>query len=334
MQKVALFNHKGGVGKTTLTVNLANAFADTGRKVLLVDADPQCNMSSFFLNEADLDGMLARSEIPGSGQTVWSAIKPVVDGRGGIRPIAGVKCYTDKEIYLLPGDVQLAEYEEVLSSAWSECFQGRTRGYDITTALSRLVNRAGVQFDADVCFYDVGPNVGALNRSVLLDCDYFITPVGSDLFSLRALTTVGRAISKWIREWTVIKNNAPEAQRETLFSGRPTFMGYVSSAYKINTGRSSTDPHANWERMIAPRVRDKVVRELAGLGDDLVPQGTSNKIGGIKNFHSLAPEAQVYGLAIYELRGKVNSGYNDQITEARDQFLELAREMIRRSDIE
>ena len=334
MQKIALFNHKGGVGKTTLTVNLANAFADTGRRVLLVDADPQCNMSSFFMNESDLDSMLAKSESPGLGETVWSGIKPVVDGRGGIKPIAGFKPYSSKEIYLLPGDVQLAEYEEVLSSAWSECFQGRTRGYDITTALSRLCSRAIKQFEADVCFYDVGPNVGALNRAVLLDCDYFITPVGSDLFSLRALTTVGRAVGKWIRDWSTIRSVASDSVKEALPKGRPVFMGYISSAYKVNTGRSSTDPHANWEKMIAPRVRDKVVKELSAISGDLVPHGVPNKIGGVKNFHSLAPEAQAWGLAIGDLRGKVNSGYNDQVSEANGQFQEITREIIRRSLIE
>ncbi|PWQ83375.1 cobyrinic acid a,c-diamide synthase, partial [Stenotrophomonas maltophilia] len=45
MKKIALFNHKGGVGKTTLTVNIADALADLGLTVLIVDADPQCNIT-------------------------------------------------------------------------------------------------------------------------------------------------------------------------------------------------------------------------------------------------------------------------------------------------
>ena len=54
MKKIALFNHKGGVGKTTLTVNIANAMAEAGKRVLLVDADPQCNLTSFYLEESTL----------------------------------------------------------------------------------------------------------------------------------------------------------------------------------------------------------------------------------------------------------------------------------------
>lgn len=49
VKKIALFNHKGGVGKTTLTVNITDALAESGKTVLLVDADPQCNLTSFYL---------------------------------------------------------------------------------------------------------------------------------------------------------------------------------------------------------------------------------------------------------------------------------------------
>ena len=61
MKKIALFNHKGGVGKTTLTVNIADALASLGKTVLLVDADPQCNLTSFYLEESMLEKMLEES---------------------------------------------------------------------------------------------------------------------------------------------------------------------------------------------------------------------------------------------------------------------------------
>lgn len=87
VKKIALFNHKGGVGKTTLTVNIANAIAKMNKNVLLVDADPQCNLTSFYLEERDLENLLEESDEDGVGQTLWSAVKPVVQGRGGIIPV-------------------------------------------------------------------------------------------------------------------------------------------------------------------------------------------------------------------------------------------------------
>ena len=46
---IALFNHKGGAGKTTLSANIAATLAWLGKRVLLVDADPQCNLTSYLL---------------------------------------------------------------------------------------------------------------------------------------------------------------------------------------------------------------------------------------------------------------------------------------------
>jgi hypothetical protein len=76
MKKIALFNHKGGVGKTTLTVNIADALADFGKTVLIADADPQCNITSFYVEETDLEEMLGDSDDAGANTTLWSAVKP------------------------------------------------------------------------------------------------------------------------------------------------------------------------------------------------------------------------------------------------------------------
>lgn len=331
MKKIALFNHKGGVGKTTLTINIADALLAAEKRVLLVDADPQCNLTSFYLEESDLEEMLGESGENGKGETLWSAVKPVVEGRGGIASIPEFDL--GDGLYLLAGDVLLSDYEEVLPEAWTECFARRTRGYDITTALSQVANAAGKAVNADICIYDVGPNVGALNRAVLLDCDYFITPVAADLFSLRALSTVGRAMAKWITDWSTVKSLASPADKARVFNGEPEYLGYITSAFKVNSGRNAANPHADWEKKIAPRVRDRIVKDLAAIDPKLVPQGGSNKIGGVKHFHSLAPEAQKYGLAIGRLRGKVNPGHYAQVDEALVQFRQIGADIIKRTGI-
>ena len=99
-------------------------------------------------------------------------------------------------------------------------------------ALSRTVRRAAQTYKADLIIYDVGPNVGALNRTILLDSDYFATPVAADLFSLRALATVGRSLGLWIRDWETVRNLAPPDDREQLLRGQPEYLGYITSAYK------------------------------------------------------------------------------------------------------
>lgn len=332
MIKIALFNHKGGVGKTTLTVNIADALSDLGKKVLIVDADPQCNVTSFYLNEMQLEKLLGESGDEGSEATIWSALKPVVEGRGDVAPISYWK--VPNGVTLLPGDVLLSDFEEELPTAWTECFARRQRGYSVTTALSRLVEQTAVEVGADVVMYDVGPNVGALNRVVILDCDLFITPVAADLFSLRALSTVGRSVAKWIADWKTIRSLATPADRDQIFLGMPKYGGYITSAFKVNAGANAANPHALWEKKIAPRVRDRVVNVLGAVDWDLAPTyAGGNKIGQVKHFHSLAPKAQEKGISIGKLRGHVNAGHNGIVDDARLTFLQLAKEIVKRTGI-
>lgn len=331
MKKIALFNHKGGVGKTTLTINIADALVEAGKRVLLIDADPQCNLTSFYIDEPKLEELLGGSDKDDSDATIWSAIKPVVLGRGGIKDVA-LWQIGSQNLSLFPGDVLLSEFEEELPQAWTDSFARKVRGYDVMAALSNAVTSAGKETAADVCIYDLGPNVGALNRAILLDCDYFITPVAADLFSLRALSTVGKSIARWIRDWKTVRGLADPVDHSLLLSGEPAFLGYITSAYKVKAGQSATDPHSKWEKLIAPRVRDRIVEDLRAVDPKLVPQ-SGNKLGSIKHFHSLAPHAQKHGVAMGNLRGLVNSGNNTQIDEAKTEFRLLAHEIIKRTGI-
>lgn len=320
MRTLTFFNHKGGVGKTTLTVNVAEALADQGLSVLMVDADPQCNLTAFYLDEKKLDMLLGESDDVNGG-TLWSAIKPVVDGKGGIKPVDAYKIRDG--LYLCPGDVLLADYEEELPSAWTGSFARKGRDYDVMCALSTAAREMGERYEVDLVIYDIGPNVGPLNRAVLLDSDFFCTPVAADLFSLRALSTVGRALARWITDWKTVRGLASDEARDQLLLGSPTYLGYVTSAYKVSSGRISTRPHDYWESKISPRVKNRVVDVLRAVDPATAPF-PSNKLAAIKDFHSLAPQAQEYGLAIGKLKGKVNSGYNAQVAEAAAEFTGLA----------
>jgi hypothetical protein len=264
-----------------------------------------------------------------NGGTIWSSIKPVVDGKGPIKEIDAYEIR--KGLYLCAGDVLLADYEEELPAAWTGSFARKGRDYDVMCAISDAARAMGNRYGVDLVIYDVGPNVGPLNRTVFLDCDFFATPVAADLFSLRALSTVGRSVTRWITDWKTVRSLAPTGARP-LLTGNPTYLGYITSAYKVSSGRNSTKPHDYWEAKIAPRVRDRVVDALRAVDPGLVPH-TTNKLAAIKDFHSLAPQAQEYGVGIGKLRGMVNSGYNNQIEEAASEFKGLAHEIRKRSGV-
>src|ERR1700685_1130365 len=84
--RISVFNHKGGVGKTTLTVNIAAAVASLGKRVLIVDSDPQCNVTAYLIEESVVDDLLDKSDTP-EGQTLWSAVKPFSEGEGKVKTV-------------------------------------------------------------------------------------------------------------------------------------------------------------------------------------------------------------------------------------------------------
>lgn len=327
-KSLTLFNHKGGVGKTTLTINLAAGFADLGERVMIVDADPQCNVSAFFLEEAELDRLLGETEESESGATIWSAIKPVVDGRGDV--VAVPHRDLKNNLILVPGDVLLSRYEEELPSAWIDSFARKSRGYDVMCAMSAAVDAIARNAQATLVMYDVGPNVGPLNRAILLGSDYFVTPVAPDLFSLRALTSVGGAMERWIRDWQTIRSLASTSEARRILHGQPTYLGYIVSAFKAYGG-GKTMPHEHWERRIAPRVKARVVDVLAEIDPDLVGP-SSHKLGEVKHFQSLTSIAQDYGVPLSWLQGSANPGYNPEISTARENFQRIARQIRSRMD--
>jgi cellulose biosynthesis protein BcsQ len=315
-QRISVYNHKGGVGKTTLTVNIAAALAVQGNRVLLVDSDPQCNLTSYLIEDKVVDELLDKSD-KASGRTLWTALKPIVEASGGVNDI---EPYERSGLYLLPGDIRLSEYESVLNDFWGDCVQRKVRGFRGTSSLSALVNKCAKDWQIDYVFYDTGPNIGPLNRVILLDCDYFIVPAACDLFSVRALKTLGQTLVKWISSWESILDLAPADTY--LMSGKPTFLGYVPQNFRVY-GQDMTRPHSYYLAQIERHIFSDIIAALKDLDPALIESGsvTSAKLGEVKNFSSLVQLAQTQGLPLWAVSG--GNAKNKQ--EAKEAFAAIAK---------
>ena len=316
-KRLAIFNHKGGVGKTTLTMNLGAALAERGHRVLLVDSDPQCNLTSYLVAAEVVDDLLDNSDSP-QGRTVWSAVKPLSEALGGVMQVQPIEVGIEG-LYLVPGDIRLSEFEVDLGNFWSECLQRKARGFRGTTAISDLVDVLCNGLQIDYVLYDSGPNIGSLNRVILLDCDYFIVPVACDLFSLRALKTLGRTMVDWITTWETIADLAPEGT--SLLPGRPTFLGYIPEGFRTYGG-APTHQHSYYLAQIEKEVHGQIVSLLRKVDPALVvSRRTGHKLGEVKDFGALVPASQRNGRPIYS----VDAGSPRQRRIALQVFKSLAR---------
>lgn len=317
--RVSIFNHKGGVGKTTLTFNIAASLAGLGQKVLLVDSDPQCNLSAYLIEAAVLDDLLDNSDAD-DGETLWSAVKPIVDATGGVRDIPPIEIRDN--LFLLPGDIRLSDYETDLSNFWSECVQSRRRGFAGISAVSTLVNSLCADYDFDFVFFDTGPNIGALNRSILLDCDFFIVPVAYDLFSVRALRTLGRSLHKWITDWRTIA--ALNVQDVPRLQGKPTFLGYIPQNFSVYRGGVASH-QARYIALLDKGINSDIVNVLRDLG--VINSKRVHKIGEVKDFGQLVPASQREGSPISETA----AGTPDQRKAAAVAFRQIAQKILQRA---
>lgn len=140
---VAVGNFRGGIGKTTSTVNLAYTFARMGKKVLVIDSDPQNNATPFFTN------------VRKNGKSVAEAVKNPNEIQRYIEPSK----YQNLDI--LKGDTSLMG-EELK-----------------TEELGWLVKAKEVLDDTyDICMIDTNPNLSSLTVSVLVAADLLLTPIG------------------------------------------------------------------------------------------------------------------------------------------------------------
>jgi cellulose biosynthesis protein BcsQ len=118
VQKIAFFNHKGGVSKTTTTFNLGWMLAEKGKRVIIVDTDPQCNLTGMALAKESEDREERLQAIYNTYYNIKTALAPAFESQP--RLIEAVDCIPidgRDRLFLLPGHVGLAEYEVTLGIA-------------------------------------------------------------------------------------------------------------------------------------------------------------------------------------------------------------------------
>lgn len=321
-KRIALYNHKGGVGKTTLTVNIASALASLGKKVLVVDSDPQANLTSYLIDEEEMDHMMENSDSP-NGQTIWTAISKTSNGNGEINFVQPIKTRI-KDLYLVPGDIKMAEFEMNLVDFWSDSFARRKSGYFGINALSDYVSALIEKFKFDFVFYDTGPNIGSLNKVILLDVDFFVIPTACDLFSRRAVKSLGYTLSKWMVDWFDILDVAPATVG--LMKGSPQFLGYIPQRYSLYNGKMKiTD--AKYISQIEKSVLKDVIKVLAKTNPKFRMESKfSLKLGQVQDYQSLVQLSYQEHLPLFE----VKSGEKRKVETAKEEFMNIATNIIKR----
>jgi cellulose biosynthesis protein BcsQ len=244
VQKIALFNHKGGVSKTTTTFNLGWMLATKGKKVIIVDADPQCNLTGMvlgFSTKEELEGLYKKE------QNIKSGLAPTFESRPKL--IEAVDCLPVEGcegLFLLPGHLGLAEYEVPLGIA-QELSGSIQALQNLLGSISYLLQKTAEKFEADYILIDMSPSLSSINQNLLMTSDFFILPIIPDFFSVMAIDSLVTILPKWYAwaqkaaERRILKDATYPFPKVTL-----RLLGTIVPNYRIKNG----EPAAAFQKWI------------------------------------------------------------------------------------
>jgi len=325
---LTFFNNKGGVGKTSLIYHLAWTFASLRKRVVAVDLDPQSNLTSAFLDEDKIEQLWDGVAV---GSTIYQCVKPLT-GVGDIVTPSLQKIASD--LYLIPGDVALSSYEDALSNEWPNSMGDNNlyRPMRVLSSFWQVIQMAVQKVQADIVLVDVGPNMGAINRSVLIATDYVVIPLGADLFSLQGLKNLGPTLRNWQNLWKKRLDNwsgsdeAKEYANFRLPQGKMKPVGYLCQQHGVRLNRP-VKAYDKWVNRI-PNVYRKFVRQEDP--DPTIQQRNDPYcLANIKHYRSLIPMAQEHRKPIFKLSsadGAIGSHAN-AVHDAKKDFEELAQKI-------
>lgn len=326
---LTFFNNKGGVGKTSLIYHLAWTLADMGKSVLIADLDPQANLTAAFLNEDQIEALWNN---PTPGSTIYQAVKPLT----GVGDISSPQLRRiSPNLHLIPGDVELSGFEDTLSTEWPGSMGDNNlyRPMRILSAFWQVMQLGAEQVNADIILVDIGPNLGAINRSVLIATDYVVIPLGADLFSLQGLKNLGPTLRSWkslwkkrVDNWTASINSKDHSDLR-LPDGGMHPIGYLCQQYGVRLDRP-VKAYDKWVRRIPAVYREAVLDQNP---PSAVPTtGDPHCLATIKHYRSLIPMGQEHRKPIFKLTAADGAigGHAGAVQDARRDFQELARKIM------
>lgn len=327
-KKLLFANNKGGVGKTTLAFNCAVSFAKQGYKTVMVDLDPQCNLSRLSLGDDKYEKNLFSS----TEKDIADVLKGVVEGGADIDlsvPFIPIT-QSSPNLFLLKGSVNLTFYESLLATAYGLAASGQRIGYFQTSAIDRFLRDRGLMDEVDIFIIDTSPSLSLLNQIIFLGVDYFVVPMMPDAFSVQGIENLGTIFEKWKQNWKVTgKALSGSMESKYVLSGDGLFLGYIVNSYNVY-GQQPIKDHRRWIEEIPQKVK-KYLSEKHGR-NGLVELSWKSPLQIIQDYGRIPAKCQEIGVAIFDLDpalvDEIHLGTKVNIEKSKEEFRELSMKIL------
>lgn len=325
-KKLLFANNKGGVGKTTLAFNCAASFAKQGYKTVLVDLDPQCNLSRLALG----DERYAHDLFSTLDKNIFDVLRGVVEGGSDIDSTVSFIPLAEN-LSLLKGSVDLSLYENILVSAYGAAASGQRLGYFQTSAIDRFLREKGLLEEIDIFVIDTSPSLSLLNQIIFLGSDYFVVPMMPDCFSVQGIENLGNIFDKWKQNWKITgKALSGDTANKFVLSGEGLFIGYIINSYNVYAKQPIKD-HRHWMTEIPQKVKKFLSEKHCRNG--LVEKSWKEQIAIIQDYGRIPAKCQEVGSTIFNLNPALiedkHEGTKDNIEKSKEEFRILAEKILK-----
>jgi cellulose biosynthesis protein BcsQ len=326
-KQLVFTNNKGGVGKTTLAFNTAVKIAELGYKVVLVDLDPQCNLTRLCLGESWFSENLFSDQ----NADISDILRGIVEGGSDIdTSVSPVPLNMYPNIGLVPGSPDIVQFENLLTTAIGQAAGGQQIGYFTTSAIDRYLRGLGMKDEIDVFIIDTSPTFGLLNRVILLGVDYFVVPLMPDAFSVQGIQNLGSIFADWKEQWKVTaKALGGNIETKYVLDGEGLFIGYTINSYNVYANRP-VKKQAQFMELIPQRVQEYLSEKHSKNG--LVATSYKQPLQNIQDYGQLPELSQEKLTAIFDLPteeiSKLPPGSSENYEKSKTEFGELAKNII------
>lgn len=317
---ISLFNHKGGVSKTTTAFHLGWKMAELGKKVLIVDADPQCNLTGLTLGLGNYEDLFKFYDSK-QNTDIFNSLAPVfaissdvaVTGPGRV----AVTKTNNPGLYILAGNIRFAEIDTQIATALtsSQTIPVLRR---FVGAINQLTRRIAREQEFDIVIFDMSPSISATNHCILMSSDYFIVPVSPDFYCYQAIDSLSEVIPRWSKEVAHFREGNDDF---SLPKHSPKMLGFISQNYSVYTVDQDTEDDqpktmAKAYREWIDKIKDMAIQKLVPalkkadmiVDEEIFKQSVTYDapyhLAGVQKFSGLIPVSQKLSKPIYNLEDK------------------------------
>lgn len=291
--KICFFNNKGGVSKTTSVFHVGWKLSEMGKKVLLVDADSQCNLTLLAIGIDKFEEYYQKDVT----SDIKTALEPAFKSQTQL--IQPVECIEIKEdLYLMPGHIDLSTYEVQLGISFQ--INSFTSMQNIPGSFNYLFETTAKKYDVDYILIDLNPSISAINQAILLSSDFFIVPTSPDFFSLMAIKSLSNILPKW-EKWAISARENFSTAVYPFPTRTPKFLGYTVNDFNIRRNQPTIATKAMIEKVneiVNGTLVPNLKRSNMILDENI---GESYRIAEIPNFNTLMQKSQEFNVPVFKL---------------------------------